>query len=206
MAASNNTGTLGPWWRTLTPACLLLAALLSGCAQSPQQPASGADSAGDPQSLSEAQQRLHQSALRAAQQQNYASAIESLERLQRSRPEHPEVWSNLATAYFGEGETDKAREALEKAEFLGAEPAALENLKGSMALEEGKLEQAKKHFHQAVEHNPETADAHYNLGLIYDTYFQDIARAIEHYQRYLTLTPEEDSQTAQWVEQLERSL
>jgi len=51
------------------------------------------------------------------------------------------------------------------------------------------FEGAVKSFEKAVEVNPKSAPAHFELGLLYDTKESDPAAAIYHYQRYLELQP-----------------
>jgi len=51
------------------------------------------------------------------------------------------------------------------------------------------FEGAVKSFEKAVEVNPNSAAAHFELGVLYDTRESDPAAAIYHYQRYLELQP-----------------
>jgi tetratricopeptide (TPR) repeat protein len=44
-------------------------------------------------------------------------------------------------------------------------------------------------YEQALETNPRSASAHYELGWLYDTKINDYAAAIYHYQRHLLLAP-----------------
>ncbi|MEM9254716.1 MAG: tetratricopeptide repeat protein [Pseudomonadota bacterium] len=54
-----------------------------------------------------------------------------------------------------------------------------------------------------VEFEPHPA-THRNLGILYDLYRGDAARALRHYRRYLALTAEGDRRVAGWVADLER--
>jgi len=56
---------------------------------------------------------------------------------------------------------------------------------------------AADEFEKALETNPRSAAAHYELGCLYDTKLNDYAAAIYHYQRLLLLVP--DSQRAALV-------
>ncbi len=190
----------------LAPLALISALLLAGCAQSPQNSGPAPDAKAPATELTESQRRLYQRALNAADREDYERATELLTQLSRQQPQHPGTWLNLAGAQYESGNTDQAREALEKAEALASDSALVENLKGSLALEAGDIEAAETYYKSALKHNGELAEAHYNLALLYDTYYQDIARAVEHYQAYLKLIPAEDKRTEQWVEQLKRSL
>jgi tetratricopeptide (TPR) repeat protein len=56
---------------------------------------------------------------------------------------------------------------------------------------------AAEEFERALETNPRSAAAHFELGWLYDTKLNDYAGAIYHYQRHLQLQP--DSERAQLV-------
>ena len=67
-----------------------------------------------------------------------------------------------------------------------------------------KYKQQKKHYKEAIENKNDYAIAHYNLALLYDIYFQDVAKAIPHYEKYMELINNEDKNTADWLEQIKR--
>ncbi|MBU1044381.1 MAG: tetratricopeptide repeat protein [Candidatus Omnitrophica bacterium] len=53
-------------------------------------------------------------------------------------------------------------------------------------------------FEKAIELNPEDPQAYFNLGLIYAEQFEDRAKAIDRFQKFLMLTKKED-QDVDWV-------
>jgi LysM repeat protein len=61
---------------------------------------------------------------------------------------------------------------------------------------------AVNEFEKALETNPHSAAAHFELGWLYDTKINDYAAAIYHYERYLQLQP--NSQRAQSINVKER--
>ncbi|HUD45369.1 MAG TPA: LysM peptidoglycan-binding domain-containing protein [Candidatus Baltobacteraceae bacterium] len=61
---------------------------------------------------------------------------------------------------------------------------------------------AVQEFEKALETNPRSAAAHFELGWLYDTKINDSAAAIYHYERYLQLQP--NSQRAQTIDVTER--
>jgi len=76
--------------------------------------------------------------------------------------------------------------------------AYLEQLNGEIRL-------AEKNYKEAIKNKDDYAIAHYNIALLYDVYLQDIASAIPHYERYMTLTNNKDKATADWLEQLKNN-
>jgi tetratricopeptide (TPR) repeat protein len=71
---------------------------------------------------------------------------------------------------------------------------------------QGRFVDSEAAYLQALEHNPDYADAHLNLAILYDLYLGRLAPALEHYQRYLALNAAEDSPVHGWVADLQRRL
>lgn len=67
-------------------------------------------------------------------------------------------------------------------------------------------ENAVKEFKAALSYRPENANAHYNLGIIYDDYFKEKEQAKYHYKSYLELSPAGDDADAvrEWLANLQR--
>jgi tetratricopeptide (TPR) repeat protein len=79
------------------------------------------------------------------------------------------------------------------------------NLLAFLEQQEGKIQQAEKHYQDAIKNKDDYAIAHYNIALLYDIYLQDIDKAIVHYERYMKLINNKDKRTADWLEQLKSS-
>ena len=108
--------------------------------------------------------------------------------------------------YIRKNDLESAIQSLNKALQLNPnQPQAL-NLLGSIEYNKGNLKTAIDLYLSAIKNKPDYANAHYNLALIYDIYFQDIPKAIEHYKKYLELTDYQDKQTEVWLEQLVSTL
>lgn len=60
---------------------------------------------------------------------------------------------------------------------------------GVFAYKSEKWRSAMREFRLALEKDPQDADSHYNLAVIYDVVKKDRLKAIEHYKRYLELNP-----------------
>lgn len=188
-----------------TIAVLLALSLLSACSQAPTTEISPVSSSESSTPLTEPQRHLYQQALRHGENGDYPKAYEQLERLVQQRPGRAELWIHLATAYYHADHGPQAQKALENALSLDPTLASAHNLAGTMALKRADIETAEQHFQEALKHNARSADAHYNLALLYDTYYQDLSSAIEHYEAYLALVGHDD-RTAQWVRQLQSAL
>lgn len=133
-------------------------------------------------------------------------AKKSLLQLQSTAPENSLVLSNLAAIAFEESKPADAKKLAERAAQLNMQNAQAQNILGLVAVENGDIQQAEQAYVRALTSNGRYAQAHYNLALIYDIYYQDLRNAIKHYQAYLALTNFEDKQTLEWVQELESSL
>ena len=60
-------------------------------------------------------------------------------------------------------------------------------------------------YEKALRNNPYNADAHYNLGLLYEKTKSDPDKAIEHYQEYLKLSPDANDrdEVLGWIQRLQ---
>jgi tetratricopeptide (TPR) repeat protein len=104
-------------------------------------------------------------------------AIETIKKALKLNPNFPEARSLLAAAYnqqgtalMQQGNLEAAKEALEagiQAKGGPAETEALRNNLGCLYVQENRLDQAVDTFQQVVRQNPNMAQAHYNLALIY---------------------------------------
>jgi len=192
--------------RLSSTAATLTLLLLIGCSQTPTEPASDSAARSTSAPLTSNQRERYLKALDAAAEGDYPTATERLLQLSREQPKHAGTWLNLAAIYYRAEQPEQARSALDEAQALEPDNGLIFNLKGSLALDAGEIDKAKQHYQSALNKDSTLAEAHYNLGLLYDTYYQNLAEAISHYQAYLELLPENDDTTRQWVQQLQRSL
>ena len=62
---------------------------------------------------------------------------------------------------------------------------------GVFYTQEGSFRKAIHEFEQVIKADPEEADAHYNLGVIYAEHIIDPDKAVDHFRRFLELSPED---------------
>ncbi len=181
---------------------LMLVLLLAGCAATPNNTAKEPPVQQAPIAVAP-----DLSAAIAALKDGKPIVAEALLRgLAQRYPQAGAPWVNIGLIMFRRGEWDRAQQAAERALALEPEIAVADYLLGMVAHQRNDAPLALKHYTTALEKVPQHAHSHYNLALLYDTFYQDIEKAVHHYYRYLALITDEDEATLAWVKELEAQL
>lgn len=122
------------------------------------------------------------------------------------QPELAGPWINLAQVYQAQGREPEALAALEQAVLANPGNCAARTELGVLLRRRGELDGAEAHYLACIEHEPDYAAAHLNLGILYDLYLGRWDRALEAYRRYQSLLGEPDKRVNGWVVDLERRL
>lgn len=85
---------------------------------------------------------------------------------------------------------------------LNIKQAATQNQLGIKLRQEGKFDQARESYEQAIKLDPNYAPAILNLGILHDMYLADGKPALDLYSRYLALTPLGDTEVSKWIAEL----
>ncbi len=133
-------------------------------------------------------------------------AEELLRGIAQRNPQSALPWVNLGLISFRRGELDRAQQSAERVLELQSQSAVADYLLGLIAHKKSDVPLALKHYLAALGKDQNHAHTHYNLALLYDTYFQDIEKAVHHYRRYLQLIVDEDKATLAWLGELESQL
>lgn len=146
-------------------------------------------------------------------------AFSEFDQARRANPRHPEILYNFGVAslildreerrgvealfdYFrlrpGERERLELKRLLEGSSLVSATEAGLftrdDYLRQGEEYETaGQYRLAEDEYLRALELDPDSADAHYRLGGIYDRFLGDRERAVSHYESYLKLRPRSSS-------------
>lgn len=178
----------------------VLVVMITACQSTPRQTGPAGL-----ESLDETERQSYQQALQMLQSDSAEVAERNLARLAEVRTEVPEIWLNLALAHYRQAELVEAKAALTQLFRLREKTQQAHNLAGLIAVQQGEFELARQHYLQAVEIQPEYANALYNLALLHDVYLQQIGPAVDYYRRYVALVPD-DQDTRAWLENLELTL
>ena len=72
--------------------------------------------------------------------------------------------------------------------------------------EQGRFDDARTAYEQALKTDPGLIEVNLNLGILYDLYLQDAARALEYYERYQTLASARDKTVDLWITDLKQRM
>lgn len=149
---------------------------------------------------------LYQKALLMLNTNKLDEANKLFTEMSQLQPDIAGPWANLALIQMKKGNAKASKKLIDIALQKNPNMPQALNIAGSLSLSSGQLNEAKKYFTQAITHKPDYALAHYNLALLFDVYFQDLPKAITHYQHYLDHLDQEDKETTRWLKGLKSTV
>lgn len=117
----------------------------------------------------------------------------------------PAPYVNLAIAYNRMGKTDEAEKNLISALKLDIGHPVANNELGLLYRKAGKFKAARTAYENAIQKHPDYLPAKKNLGVLCDLYMHDFNCALEQFEDYLELRPD-DKTVAIWVVDVKRRL
>jgi len=171
-------------------------------AAKPEQPATAPVKAEPP--VNAESRQMYQQALAALGAGRYSEAERALLAVIRREPELAGPRANLGILYARTGHPAQAVESLKEAIRLNPDRAAYYNELGMVSRREGRFDEARRYYVKALDLDPGYAYAHLNIGILYDLYLQDTAKAMQHYQRYRELAPGEAGTVTKWIADLQQ--
>ena len=148
--------------------------------------------------------QMYQQALTALGAGRYPEAERALLAVIRREPGLAGPRANLGILYARTGHPAQAVESLKQAISLNPDRAAYYNELGMVSRREGRFDEARRYYAKALDLDPNYAYAHLNIGILYDLYLQDAAKAMQHYQRYRELAPGEAGTVTKWIADLQQ--
>jgi Flp pilus assembly protein TadD len=149
-----------------------------------------------------AAQRTYDEARRQMRAGNVAEAERGFRALVLSNPELGGPHANLGVIYRQANKLAEAVAAGEKAVQASPKQPLFFNQLAITYRQNGQFAKAREAYEAAIALDPAYAAPYLNLGILHDLYFGDGKRALELYDKYLSLSPGGDAVVAKWVADL----
>jgi Flp pilus assembly protein TadD len=146
-------------------------------------------------------QRAFDDASRALRSGRVDEAERAYKSLAQASPELGGPHANLGVIYRQSGKLAESASELEQAVKLSPRQPIFLNQLGVTYRQQGQFAKARDAYQRAIALDPGYAAPALNLGILYDLYLGDSARALEQYNRYLALAPS-DTTVTKWVADL----
>jgi tetratricopeptide (TPR) repeat protein len=156
------------------------------------------DGFGDVVIVSPAVRADYDAAVRLLEASQYDAGIALMVKVTERVPALTIAHIDLANAYARAGELDKAEAGLQKALKTDPQQPAVHNELGLVQRRKKQFANARASYETALKQSADFAYAHRNLAILCDLYLGDATCALEHYEAYIRLVPD-DSEVTKWV-------
>lgn len=144
-------------------------------------------------------------ALSHLKDEEYDDAIRLLELVISQETRVPAPYVNLGMAYAKKGDVTNAEKYLLLALAIDLTHPVANNQLGLLYRKKGQFDDAKKAYTNALTKHPDYLPVVKNLGILCDLYIRDFPCALQQYEHYLSLQP--DNKTMKiWVADLSRRI
>jgi len=144
-------------------------------------------------------------ALEHLKAEEYDAAIKILEQLIEKEKRVPAPYINLAIAYDKKGDQKTAEKYLLDAVNIDLSHPIANNQLGLLYRKQGRFNDARKAYSNALTKYPDYLPVVKNLGILCELYIRDYPCALQQYEHYQSLQPEDKTMTI-WITDLSRRM
>lgn len=135
----------------------------------------------------------------------YDKAIAILEKIIEEEKRVPAPFINLGMAYDKKGDSKQAEKYLLDAVGVDLSHPVANNQLGLFYRKLGRFDEAKKAYTNALTNYPDYLPVVKNLGILCDLYMRDLPCAMQQFEHYLSLQPDDKTMKI-WIADLSRRM
>ncbi len=136
-----------------------------------------------------------------------SAALKAYAKAAHSHPADSEPYFKMGNVYIRDASPSgqkRAADAFKQAIQIDPRNKQAFNNLGVIAMSSGDIDSAVTYLKRALELDEDFADAHLNLGILYEEHRRDNLLALHHYYRYLELNGKRSADVRNWVDQLKK--
>ena len=109
------------------------------------------------------------------------------------------VHANLGLIYLKQDRLLDAEMVVKEGLSKNSMRPELYNLLGVILRNQGRFQEAETSYLYALQIDDGYANAHMNIGILYDLYMMEFVKARQHYQKYMAIKPEQSASVSAWL-------